>query len=222
MWPGVAFGVCGVCAPSALRVRRATCALAEPEGGSAADVGGAYSVGEALKGSPAMNSTLMNAMRDYFGDDGREVQDYMKRPRNAADAPMFRVVVIGSGVNEIEMARRLHESGVISGLYYCADEGEEGNEEMEKYACSTGVSARDNEEQVVRFATWAVADAVFVGPDREGWIGKESETALASAGITLFPHDVSAAIGNGTLDVSQCLATLAEDLEEPAAEQLLE
>lgn len=191
-----------------------------PESGG--DVASAYSVGEALKESPLLNSTLMNAMRDYFGDDGREVQDYMKRPRNKKGELMFRVVVVGSGKREVETMKRFKESGVIMGLYYCADEDGVCDLEMSRYGQSATVSAIENQEEVVRFAKWVVADAVFVGPEREGCISKESETALAAAGITVFPHDVSAAIANGTLEVSECLSALVNDEGGSPAEELVE
>lgn len=185
---------------------------AKPPDGEA-DVA-AYSVSETFKDSPLLNSTLMNAMRDYFGDDGREIQDYMKRPLNSANEPMFRIVVIGSGAREVAAAQAFSRSGVISGLYYCPDEDAACHIEMSKHARSATVSAYKRPADVVRFAKWCVADAVFVGPEREGCISRESEKLLADAGITLFPHDVTAAIADGTLDVRECLAPLAETEEE--------
>jgi len=193
----------------------------KPAKPDARDVEAANSLGETLE-SPALNSTLMNAMRDYFGDDGRELQDYMKRPRNPQGEPMFRVVLVGSGPREVLTVQKLKESGVISGLYYCPDEDRVCVLDMSKYARSATVSANYDEGDVVRFAKWVVADAVFVGPDRGGRISKESEAALAAAGITLFPHDVSAAIADGSLEVSECLATLAEESAEPTTEQFVE
>lgn len=187
------------------------------------DVQSAYSIGETIKESPALNSTLMNAMRDYFGDDGREVQDYMKRPRNEKGQPMFRAVLVGSGPRELLAIQKLRASGIMKGLYYCPDDERVCVIEMSKYGRSATVSAYFDEEEVVRFAKWAVADAVFVGPDRGNCIGKESETALAIAGITVFPHDVTAAIADGQLDVAECLAALVEEDDEGAtAEQLVE
>eukprot|EP00177_Eucheuma_denticulatum_P007480 GFKZ01013619.1.p1 GENE.GFKZ01013619.1~~GFKZ01013619.1.p1 ORF type:complete len:165 (-),score=33.21 GFKZ01013619.1:267-761(-) len=164
----------------------------------------------------------MNAMRDYFGDDGREVQDYMKRPRNKKGELMFRVVVVGSGAEEVKTMKRFKESGVIMGLYYCADEDGVCDLEMSQYGQSATVSATANQEEMVRFAKWVLADAVFVGPEREGCVSKESETALAKAGITVFPHDVSAAIADGSLAVSDCLNALVDCGGEAPAEELVE
>lgn len=185
------------------------------------DVASAYSLGETLKESPLLNSTLMNAMRDYFGDDGREVQEYMKRPRNDKGEPMFRVVVVGSGPREVETMKALKESDVITGLYYCADIDGVCNLDMSRYGQSATVGVK-NSADVVRFAKWVVADAVFVGPDREGCISKESEGELAAAGITVFAHDVSAAIAEGSMGVLDCLSPLAEGGDEMPAEQLVE
>lgn len=189
---------------------------------SSGDVGSAYSLGETLKESPVLNSTLLNAMRDYFGDDGREVQDYMKRKRNAKGEPMFRVVLVGSGPAELEAIQKLKESGVISGLYYCPDEDAVCDIQMSQFGRSATVSAYYSQEDVVRFTQWIVADAVFVGPDREGCINKESEAALAAAGITFFPHDVSAAIASGSMSALDCLMPLVDDSEEAPTEQLVE
>lgn len=186
------------------------------------DVASAYSLGETLKDSPLLNSTLLNAMRDYFGDDGREVQDYMKRPRNARGEPMFRVVLVGSGPAELEAIQKLKESGVISGLYYCPDEDAVCDIQMSKFGQSATVSAYYSQEDVVRFSKWVVADAVFVGPDRDGCISNESESALAEAGITLFPHDVCAAVADGSMSVLDCLKPLDDDSENAPAEQLVE
>lgn len=186
------------------------------------DVASAYSLSETLKDSPHLNSTLMNAMRDYFGDDGREVQDYTKRPRNPTGQPMFRVVIVGSGPSELTLIQKLHESGVVSGLYYCPDEGRVCDISMNKFGVSATVSAYSSQEDVVRFANWIVSDAVFVGPDRADCLSKESEAALAESGITVFPYDVSAAIAQGTLPVSECLFPLAADGEDAPAEQLVE
>lgn len=169
-----------------------------------------------------LNSTLLNAMRDYFGDDGREVQDYMKRRRNDRGEPMFRVVVVGSGDAELDAMRMLKESRVITGLYYCPDEDAVCNIAMSKYGQSATVSANYSQSDVVRFSKWIVADAVFVGPDREGCISKESETQLAEAGITVYPHDVTAAIANGSMKALDCLMPLLDDSEDAPAEQLVE
>lgn len=164
----------------------------------------------------------MNAMRDYFGDDGREVQEYMRRPRNKDGSPMFRVVLVGAGEREVATMKKLNESTSVGGLYYCPDENAVCNIEMSKYGQTATVSANFDQNDVVRFAKWCVADAVFIGPDRDGCLNRESEKALADAGITLFPHDVSAAIADGTMDVRECLAPLADEEEESPPEQLLE
>lgn len=185
------------------------------------DVAGAYSLGETLKESPLLNSTLMNAMRDYFGDDGREVQDYMKRRRNARGEPMFRVVLVGSGPAELKAIQMLKESGVVLGLYYCPDQDAVCDIDMSKFGQSATVSAYYNED-VVRFSKWVVADAVFVGPEHEGCISKESETQLAEAGITVFPHDVTAAIADGSMSALDCLLPLVDNNEESPTEQLVE
>lgn len=194
------------------------------EGSSNADVNAAPNIGESLKDSPILNSTLLNAMRDYFGDDGREIQDYIKRPRNDSGEPMFRVLIIGSESRELELAKRLHDSGVIMGLYYSPDQEAVCDLDMSKYGQSTFVSANFSMEEVVAFAQWSVSDAVFIGPDKQGCVDKESEKALATAEITLFQHDVSEAIAEGQLDVRDCLRSIAEKEEETesSAEQLVE
>lgn len=184
------------------------------------DVASAYNIGDTVKESPSLNSTLMNAMRDYFGDDGREVQDYMKRPRNDDGQPMFRVVVIGSGPREVELMKRLKESDVIMGLYYCADAAGVCDLEMSQYGRSSTISGLKSED-VVRFCKWVVADAVFVGPDREGVIERESEGELAAAGITVFQHDVSEQVSNGDMDVFQCLSGLEGEEEGDEKEEAL-
>ncbi|KAI0564578.1 hypothetical protein FGB62_25g247 [Gracilaria domingensis] len=183
----------------------------------------AYSIGDTLRDSPHLSSTLLTAMRDYFGDDGREVQDYMKRPRTENGEPMFRCVIVGSGRRELQLAKTLIDSGVICGLYYCPDHDVACDIEMNKYAQSTTVSAEERPKDVVRFAKWCVADAVFIGPDRQERISREDESVLAEAKITVFPHDVSAALADGSMDVKECLFPLAQGEEEvPADEQLLE
>lgn len=188
---------------------------------TSSDVKQAYSLGDTLKDSPALNSTLMNAMRDYFGDDGREVQDYFKRPVNEKGEPMFRVIVVGAGARELETVKRLDDSGVVTGLYYCPDTTQESELEFADYAASTTVSS-DNPAEIVRFAKWCVADAVFVGPDRGHCIDKENEAALAEAGITLFPYDVSAAIADGTLSVKECLSSIIDQEDAQESEAFVE
>lgn len=187
-----------------------------------ADVGDSYSLSETLKESPRLNSWKMNAMRDYFGDDGREVEKYTKRARNASGAPMFRVLVIGSGDRELIVAKRLAKSDVVVAVYYCPDEPAVCEVEFAPYATSTGFSATEEPSEVTRFAAWALVDAVFVGPDRPDAVGKETETALAEAGVTLFSWDVSAMVAEGEMGAEECLAALAESAEPMTAEQLVE
>ena len=186
------------------------------------DVEEAYSLGDTLKTSTTLNNTLMNAMHDYFGDDAREVQDYFERPVNENGDPMFRVVVVGASERELETVKRLHDSGIITGLYYCPEIPDVCELDFQGYATSTTVSANDDPWEVVRFAKWSVSDAVFVGPDRDGCIGKDAEAALAAAGITVFPHDVSAAIADGTLSVKDCLSSIIEQEDAQGAEALVE
>lgn len=181
----------------------------------------AYSLADTVKDSPLLNSTLMNAMRDYFGDDGREVQDYMKRPLNENGEPMFRCVIVGSGERELQLARVLSGSDVMRGLYYCPDHAAVCDIEMNKFAQSATVSAETRPEDVVRFAKWCLADAVFIGPDRQRSISREVESELAHAGITVFQHDVSAAIAEGNMDAKECLLPLAQSESDTRTEEQL-
>lgn len=157
-------------------------------------------------------------MRDYFGDDGREIQDYMKRQVNKAGKPTYRVVLVGSGPREVETARRLSESNLISGLYYCPDMDAVCEISMKDFARSATVGAFAKEQDVVTFAKWCVADAVFVGPDRQHCISRQCEQELAAEGITVFAHDISAAIAEGKLSVAECLQGLAEEEEEKSSD----
>lgn len=191
--------------------------------GTAADSSRLGSTGVVSSGSRS-NATLMQAMGDYFGDDGRELDDYAKRPRNAGGKVMLRVLLVGSGKAEVATAGELKGSGRVRGLYYCPDEGTGCDVGMEGVATSSTVRATGMEEEIVHFCKWACVDCVFVGPDRAGCIGQETEAALAGDGITVFPHDVSAAIAAGSMSVDDCLATISEELDAvaPPAEQLVE
>lgn len=178
-------------------------------------------------GGPSQtNSALMQAMSDYFGDDGRELEEYMKHPRNAAGEIMLRVLLIGSGASEVSLARIIDKSDRARGLYYTPDSLEVNEEEhgLSGIAENCSVAAYNMETEIVKFCKWALVDVVFVGPDRQGCIGKESEADLAASGITVFPHDVSAAIVEGSLSVKECLKSLSEEIEERSQsnEQLVE
>lgn len=190
---------------------------------------------------PLYNSTLLTAMRDYFGDDGREVQDYMKRPRNSADQEMLRVVIAGNSSDDEKLARKLYESDLMRGLYYCGDgmkeeriivaedDEEDIHEEavrrsqikgMQRYADLANEGEEFSVEGVVKFATWCVADAVFIGSSCNEEFGRKVEADLAEAGITVFAHDVGRAIANEELSVVDCLSTLMQ--EDSVEEALLE
>lgn len=202
---------------------------------------GTQNLGETADSEPLFTSSLMTAMRDYFGDDGREVQDYMKRPRNEQSKPMFRVVIAGNGDDDIELAKRLQESKLMRGLYYVGDNEdrlyptEDGDiksveqarkeglvmTDMAKYADVANENEGFSGDHVVSFAIWCVADAVFMGEERAGDCGDKVESALADAGITMFAPDVGKAIVRGELDVMECLLPLISD-EEDGAESLIE
>lgn len=178
-------------------------------------------------GGPArVNSALMQAMSDYFGDDGRELEEYTKHPRNAAGEIVLRVLLIGSGEAEVALAHIIHKSDRARGLYYAPDDTNVTEEQLglTDIAQSCTVGAYDREKDIIRFCEWAFVDVVFVGPDRNGCIGKETEAALAELGVTVFPHDVSAAIAAGTMSVTECFRSLSEEIEENARpnEQLVE
>lgn len=190
--------------------------------GTAADSSRLGSTG--VSSSSRSNATLMQAMGDYFGDDGRELDDYAKRPRNAAGKVKLRVLLVGSGKAEAATARELKASGRVRGLYYCPDEGTACDLNMGQLATSSTVRAKGMEEEIVHFCKWACVDCVFAGPDHDGCIGQATEAALAAIGITVFQHDVSAAIAAGTMSVDDCLATISEELDAvaPPGEQLVE
>lgn len=72
---------------------------------------------------PMYNSTLLTAMRDYFGDDGREMQEYMRRPRTAETIrgehqPMFRILLVLDKDDNVKLAKQLQQSSLMRGLYY--------------------------------------------------------------------------------------------------------
>lgn len=198
-------------------------------------------LGETADSEPLYTSSLMTAMRDYFGDDGREVQDYMNRPKNEQGKPLFRIVIVGNGDTDIELARRLRESGLMRGLYYVGDNEnrlyptedgetrsvEEARKEglvmtdMAKYADLANEDEAFSGEDVVTFSTWCVADGVFMGEKRAKECGREVESALADMGITMFAPDVGKAIARGELDIFECLSSLIDE-EGDGAESLIE
>lgn len=147
-------------------------------------------------------------MRDYFGDDGREVAEFCARPRAADGSPMYRTLIVGSGARELALARRLAECAAVCGLYYVPDDAGACALDFSGIATSTAVA------DVARFARWARVDAVFVGPDRAGAVPPDVEKALAEAAVTVFPHDVAAAVADGTLDPAACLAPLVGDEDD--------
>lgn len=200
------------------RPKRPKRAATPPSGGAGEGADGLGTAGESAAGRGA----LVTAMGDYFGDDGREVGEYLRRPRTADGRGMFRVVVVGSGAREGLLLRALRGSGAVRGLYYCPDEGRVCDLEMEQVGVSATVSAYARQEDMVRFAKWIVADAVFVGPDRGDCVGRESEAALAAAGITVFGAEVGRAIVEGDLGVDECLQPLDEGDAGGPAEALVE
>lgn len=189
------------------------------DGSDAVRLGTASTAGE-----PRVNVGLMQAMGDYFGDDGREVDDYSKRPRNEEGKVMLRVLLVGSSEAEVATAKALVDSTRVRGLYYCSDEGGACSLDMENYGHSSTVGADGPETEFVKFCKWAFLDAVFVGPNREGAVGAETEAELAAEGVTLFSHDISAALGEGLMSVDDCFAAISEELDTvaPPAEQLVE
>lgn len=198
-------------------------------------------LGETADAEPLYTSSLMTAMRDYFGDDGREVEDYMNRPKNEQGKPLFRIVIAGNGDTDIELARRLKESGLMRGLYYVGDNEnrlyptedgevksvEEARKEglvmtdMAKYADLANEDEAFSGENVVTFSTWCVADGVFMGEERAKECSREVESALAEMGITMFAPDVGKAIARGELDILECLSSLIDE-EGDGAESLIE
>jgi Phosphoribosylglycinamide synthetase, N domain len=193
-----------------------------PAGGDAAaeQLGVASSAG----GKPVVNAAIMQAMSEYFGDDGRELDEYLKRPRNDAGEVMLRVLLIGSGPAEVATAKVLEASDRVCGVYYCPDVPDVCDFQMENIANSSSVGAYAGAEAMLRFCKWARVDVVFVGPERAVCAGAEAEPLFAAQGITLFPHDVSAAIADGSLSVVNCFAALSEELDRTGGQgdQLVE
>ncbi|GAB0496691.1 hypothetical protein MMPV_008005 [Pyropia vietnamensis] len=131
-------------------------------------------------------------------------------PRDPPGAPMrFRLLVVGSGDRECALAKVLHDSNRVHGLYYCPDEAGVCAIEASKVANSTGVSAYEPGE-IVRFCRWALVDAVFVGPDRGACVGVDVEEELASSGITVFGADVGGMLLDGLVSVDDCVQPLVE------------
>jgi phosphoribosylamine-glycine ligase len=150
----------------------------------------------------------------------------MQHPRNSSGEILMRVLMVGAGPAEVAAAKVLSESGRVRGLYYCPDVADGNSPAMDalELTQSCRVAAGGMEEDVVRFCAWAFVDVVFVGPERGNCIGKDTEAALAAGGVTLFSHDISGAIADGSLSVTECFATLSEELaaSAPSAEQLVE
>jgi len=160
-----------------------------------------------------LESSLLSSMRDYFGDDGREAETFCSRPRSPSGLPMFRVLIIGSTDAELALAKALSACNTVMGVYYAPDNANVCDVRFAPYGTSTVVSS-DDSEGLLNFARWALVDAVFVGPSRkkDGTIPEATEKELAKSGVTLFPHDVSDAVANGTLDPQDCLAPISDDL----------
>lgn len=212
------------------------------------------SLGE-TPGAAQYNSTLLTAMRDYFGDDGREMQDYMMRPREAGGKkrPLFRLLIAGV---DASLARALHASQRWRALYYLCPPpppGPEGEAEaerrrvvvldeddvwepefMENHQLNEYVRAADlpdddadkwaqragepdaplDADAVVAFARWAAVDAVFLVDAAPGLDAERLQPALAEFGVTVYGADVSRAVVDGSLDVAECLSSLAGAAEE--------
>ncbi len=173
---------------------------------------------QVMQSKARLQSSVLTAMRDYFRDDGREADDFCKRPTTDDGTPMFRVLIIGSGERELSLAKALYECDGVMGVYYTPEVPKVCDVRFADYATSTGTAA-DDSEGFLRFARWALVDAVFVGPERAGAVPPDVEAELANAAITVFPHDVSAAVADGTLDPAVCLAPLGEDL--PGADGMI-
>lgn len=185
------------------------------------------SISETMK-NPMMNSQILDAMRDYFGDDGREVEEYTSRPKNEDGMPQFRVAVIGSSEKEVAVAKVLMESGRVFGLYYCTEDVEDGYESKDRMNYNTlAVSKYCNyvkitepkDEQVFGFCQWARVDAVFAGSDHDYTPSKELESDLAKHGVTFFARDVSAAVVSGDISVHDCFSGLTKEYERKQSER---
>lgn len=217
-----------------------------------------------LSPQPLYNSTLLSAMRDYFGDDGREVDEYTRRPRAAeTNELLFRVVLAGI---DVPLARALFKSGLCVAVYYVAPRGDDremrvvvrntadwerdmndddhfvkvtdiADDDIDKWAQLASSRDEDDEDEqgnshkgdkevpvfsVVEFASWAIADAVFVA-DGAQLDAPELQKALTEQGITMFDTDVGRAIVNGEIEVKECLSSLVlQDDDGSVSETLLE
>ena len=171
---------------------------------------------QSVQSKVQLQSSLLTAMRDYFGDDGREADDFCKRPTTDDGTPMFRILIVGSGERELALAKSLAECDCVMGLYYTPPVPNTCDVRFADYATSTG-TATDDPDGFLSFAQWALVDAIFVGPDFPGAVPKDVEAKLANEAITVFPHDVSAAVADGTLDPAVCLAPLGDELPDADA-----
>jgi len=126
------------------------------------------------------------------------------------------MLVVGSGGRECALAKILHDSSRVHGLYYCPDEAGVCAIEASKVANSTGVSAYAPGD-IVRFCRWALVDAVFVGPDRGACVGAAVEEELAASGITVFGADVGGMLLEGVVGVDDCVRPMAEAMAATAA-----
>lgn len=170
--------------------------------------------GDAPEAPAHLRSGMYSAMQQYFGDDGREVDSFCKRPTTDDGRPMYRVLVLGSGVRELALVRALEACPTVNGLYYAPNEEGVCALGWPPLATSTGHAAADA-DGALRFARWALVDAIFVGPDHAGAMPPDVEKELAAAAVTVFPHDVSAAVADGALDPADCLAPLGDNLDTP-------
>lgn len=162
----------------------------------------------------------MAAMGDYFGDDGRELEDYLQRPRGPS-GPALRVLIIGSGAPEARLASTLVASGRMRGLYYAASADGAGAM-ADVGSASDSTVAAGAVDDVVRFCRWAFVDCVFVGSGATA-VGVKVEAQLAADGVTVFAGDVSAAVEKGAMSVDDCFASISEELDEAApSTQLVE
>lgn len=162
-------------------------------------------------GGGVLESSLLSSMRDYFGDDGREAEAFCSRPRSKSGLPMFRVLIVGSTDAELALAKALSACNTVMGVYYAPDNANVCDVRFAPYGTSTVVSS-DDPEGILDFARWALVDAVFVGSGRQDAVPANVEAELANSGVTLFPHDVSDAVADGTLDPQDCLAPISDDL----------
>lgn len=188
-----------------------------------ADLDSANKLSDPIKDSPVLNSTLLNSMRDYFGDDGREVEEYMKRPRSEDGRPLFRVLIAGASDQDMKLAKQLVADEVTMGLYFVAEQNAECTSEMSELACLVAEDVTNDQfaDTIVGFAQWAVADAVFVGGCMDADGVRDVERRLAEMGVTVFASDVGAAISEGKMEAFETLRPIGGD-EDGANEQLLE